>query len=116
MSAPSLTTPPRLNVDSRRLHREKTANPSAPKKASDREALVARNTELEEENAQLKRQLRNGDGNLFDIEQSTPEWIASVIVTETIRIGKNTKAQLICSALTREIAAAKKRGSGSKAG
>ena len=54
--------------------------------------------------------------NLFDIGVSSPEDIARSIVEETIRIGKSTKAQLISSALVREIAAMKKRGSGSKAG
>jgi hypothetical protein len=52
--------------------------------------------------------------NLFDIGVSSPEDIACSIVEETIRIGKSTKAQLI-SSLVREIAAMKKRGSGSKA-
>ena len=98
-------------------HREpEAANPNAPKKANDKEALVARNTELEDENAQLKRQLRNTDGNLFDLDRDTPKNIAVSIVAETIRIGKFTKASQINAALTREIAAAKKRGSGSKAG
>ena len=48
-------------------------------------------------------------------DASSPEDIARSIVKETIRIGKSTKAQLISSALVREIAAMKKRGSGSKA-
>ena len=54
--------------------------------------------------------------NLFDIGVSSPEDIARSIVEETIRIDKSTKAQLISSALVREIAAMKKRDSGSKAG
>ena len=53
---------------------------------------------------------------LLDIGLSSPEDIARSIVEETIRIGKSTKAQLISSALVREIAEMKKRGSGSKAG
>jgi hypothetical protein len=54
--------------------------------------------------------------NLFDIGVNSPEDIARSIVEETIRIGKSTKAQLISSARVREIAAMKKRDSGSKAG
>ena len=65
----------------------------------------------------MKRQLQQQrDGNLFDLSASSPEDIARCIVEEVTRLGKFTKASQISAALTKAIAAAKKRGSTSKAG
>jgi hypothetical protein len=94
------------------------ANPNtAPKKEPLVESLKRENEALWTKNKQLERRVNaNSDGNLFDIGVSTAVEIANSIVEETIRLGKFTKASQINAALTKAIAAAKKRGSGSKAG
>jgi hypothetical protein len=96
--------------------RENAVDPNAPKKETSREALVRENEDLWARVKKLERQREAGDGNLFDLERDKPEDIARCIVEEMIRIGRPTKASQINAALTKSIAAAKKRGSTSKAG
>lgn len=79
-------------------------DPNAPKKLNDKEALIARNAELEAENAALKRKLKDDGGSLFDLVNSPLPTIAK-IMGEEMGLQRLTSAQ---AAIAKEIAKLKK--------
>jgi hypothetical protein len=91
-------------------HKVFAKDPNAPKKPNDKEALIARNAELEAENAKLKHQLRTGNsGSLFNILTDKPDLIGKIIVEEMVAEGSFTKAKQIRAALNKEIETVEKK-------
>jgi hypothetical protein len=74
-------------------------DPNAPKKPNDKEALIARNAELEAENAALKRKYKEDGGSLFNLVNDPLPMIAKIMGEEMGR----TRLMLAQKEIAKEI-------------
>ena len=88
-------------------HKVAAVDPNAPKKLRSEKEYALALTEAEAKIKALEARVRS-DGSLFDIDKTSPDQIADILVEETIRLGRFTKASQINASLTRRIAAKKK--------